>query len=170
MSGTGGCNCDPESIFELAERTLDPEREREVRTHLQRCPGCRDLYEQDMKLTTFLCSLEFSKLRSRSVCREVTMALPTRPYKARLLWAILALGLFVAALLALNLYGTNPLTSTTSIVEMLFGMISGFAGVFKTVLKVAGSVILVALAVGALADLLIAAAVLSATRRRSREA
>ncbi len=170
MSGASGCNCDPESIFELAESTLEPERECEVRTHLRKCPGCRDLYEQDMKLTTFLGSLEFSEIRSRSVCREVAMALPTRPYKARFLWGVLALGLFVAALLALNLYGTNPLTSTTSVVEILFGMISGFAGVLNTVLKVAGSVILVALAVGAAADLLIAAAVLSVTRRRSREA
>ncbi|MDQ4106267.1 MAG: zf-HC2 domain-containing protein, partial [Actinomycetota bacterium] len=110
MSGArdAGCNCEPEVIFELAERALEPGREREVRRHLDDCPGCQELYERELRLNACLGSLEFSRTDSRSVCEAVAMALPTRPIKARLVWALVAAGLLATALLALGMQGANP--------------------------------------------------------------
>lgn len=169
MSGARDGCCDPEVIFELADRSLDPAREREVRDHLEACPGCRQLYERDVSLNTFLGSIEFSELRSRSVCREVAMALPTRPARVRVLWGTLAVGLLVVALLALHVNGANPVTPATSVLDTFLGITSGFADVTLRLFRLAGPVILVALLIGALADVLIAAAIFSAARR-SREA
>src|ERR671917_936886 len=160
--------CDPQVIFELADGTLGPERAREVRDHLPACPGCRELYEKEQKLNAFLDSLEVAE--SRSVCPGVVMALPTRPLKARLLWAALALALLLAASLALILGGTHPAVFAVNALGVFWGVVSGFADVAQTILVAAGPVLLVALAVGALLDLTLAAALLWTTRRRAHAA
>ena len=161
--------CDPEAIFELADGGLGTRREREVRAHLRGCPECRDLYEKELNLNAFLDTLEFAELRSRSVCRGVAMALPTRPLKARLLWAALALALLLAASLALSLDGTNPAVFAMNALGLFWGLVSGFEDVVRTIFVATGKALLGALAVGAPLDLLIAATVLALTRRRARE-
>jgi len=167
MSGPG--RCDPGAIFELADGALGPERVREIRNHLNDCPGCRELYEKELELNAYLRSMEFAE-PPRSVCPGVAMALPTRPLKARLLWAALALILLLVASLALSLDGTNPAVFVVNALSVFWSVVSGFADVARTILVAAGPVLLVALAAGALLDLLIAAALLWTTRRRAREA
>ena len=162
--------CDPEMIFELADGALGPEREREIRAHLRRCAECRDVYEKELSLNAFLDTLQFAEPPAQSVCRGVAMALPTRPLKARFLWAALALALLVVASLALSLDGTNPAAFAVDALDVFWGLVSGFADVISAVFVAAGTVILGALAVGALLDLLIAATVLVLTRRRTRTA
>ena len=172
MSGprTPGRNCDPEVVFELAERTLGPGREREVRRHLDACPDCRNLYEREMRINEHLGSLKFSEADQRSVCESVAMALPTRPVKARLVWALLAVGLLATALFALVSQGTNPATFVMDAVGNFQGASVMLTDVFGAALAAAGSVILGALAVGAVLDLLLAAVLFSVVRRRTREA
>ena len=160
--------CDPEEIFELAEGVLGPEREREVRVHVGRCRGCRALYESELALNASLGSLEFEE--HRSVCRAVAMALPTRSVKVRLLWAGLAVALLLCASLALSLDGTNPAIFAVDALVMFWGFVSGSADVVRVLLAEVGPALLVAVAVGALLDLIIAAAYLSVSRRRAREA
>jgi predicted anti-sigma-YlaC factor YlaD len=160
--------CDPEVIFELANGALGTEREREVRAHLGRCRGCRALYESELKLNASLGSLEFEE--PRSVCRVVAMALPTRSFKVRMLWAGLALILLFVAALALSLDGTNPAVFAVDALVMFRGFVSGSADVVRVFLVAVGPALLVALAVGALLDLIIAAVYLSVSRRRAREA
>jgi predicted anti-sigma-YlaC factor YlaD len=162
-----GRRCDPEAVFELADGALGPERMREARAHLDACPDCRKLYEKEMELNALLGSLEFAE--PRSVCPAVAMELPTRPLKARLLWAALALVLLLFASLALNLHGINPAALAVSALGVFWSVVSGFADVVQAVLAVAGPVLLVALLVGALLDLLLAAALLWTTRRHARE-
>src|ERR671926_508124 len=156
--------CNPQVIFELADGALGPERAREVRDHLEACPDCRKLYEKEQELNAFLGSLEFAE--SRSIRRGVVMALPTRPLKARLLWAALALALLLVASLALSFDGTSPVDFAVSALGAFWSLVSGFADVVQAVLVVAGPVLLVALAAGALLDLLLAAALFRMTRRR----
>ena len=160
--------CDPQLIFELADGALGPERAREVRAHLEACPGCRKLYEKEQQLNAALDSLEFTE--ARSVCPDVVIALPTRPLKTRLLWAALALALLVVALLALSLAGTTPAVFAVNALGVFWGVVSGFADAAQTVLVAAGPIIVIALGVGALLDLSLAAALLWTTRRRPREA
>ena len=172
MSGprSPGCNCDPEVVFELADRALATGREREVRRHLDVCPGCRELYEREVRLSDCLGSLKLSGPNHRSVRESVVMALPTRPVKARLLWALVGVGLLVTALFALATQGMNPTAFVVDSVEIFQGASMALASVLDTVLAAAGSVILLALAVGAVLDLLLAAILLSVVRRRTREA
>jgi anti-sigma factor RsiW len=160
--------CDPQVIFELADGALGPEREREIRKHLEACPGCRKLYEKELELSALLDSLELAE--PRSVCPGVAMALPTRPLKARLLWTAVALALLVVASLALSLEGTPPAVFAVNALGVFWGVVSGFADVARTILVAAGPVLLAALAVGALLDLSLAAALLWMTRRRARAA
>ena len=160
--------CDPQVIFELADGTLGPERAREVRAHLEACPGCHKLYEKERELNAALDSLELAE--PRSVCPAVVMALPTRPLKTRLLWAALSLALLLVASLALSLDGTTPAVFAVNALGVFWGVVSGFADAAQTILVAAGPVILAALVVGALLDLSLAAALLWTTRRRAREA
>lgn len=162
--------CDPEMVFELAEGTLSQDRKREAQEHLNACPECQEMYQREVDLNAYLECLELSEAGSRSVCRGVAMALPTRPVRARVMWGILALALMLAALFALSLNGTNPVTSATSVVDVLWSLVSGFADLVVTVFVMAGPVLLIALLFGAIADVIIAAAVFSAARRNSREA
>lgn len=162
------CRCDPQAIFELADGALGPERERELRSHLEDCPGCRELYEKELNLSAFLGALDMAE--PRSVRPGVAIALPTRPLKARLLWAALALALLMVASLALSLDGTNPAVFAMNALGAFWGVVSGFADVAGTILVAVGPVLLVALAAGALFDLSLAAALLWMTRRRARAA
>ncbi len=165
---SGPRRCDPQAIFELTDGALGPEWGREVRAHLETCPGCRKLYEKERELNAFLDSVEFAE--SRSVCPGVVMALPTRPLKARLLWATLALALLLVASLALSLDGSNPAVFAVNALGVFWGVVSGFTDVAQTILVAAGPIILVALVVGALLDLSLAVALLWTTKRRTREA
>jgi anti-sigma factor RsiW len=162
--------CDPETVFELADGALGAERAREARSHLDECPPCRELYEKELEINALLRSTELADPRLRSVCPMVAMALPTRPLKARLLWASTALILLLAASLALSLDGTNPAVFAVNTLGVFWGVVSGFADVARTTVVAAGPILFAALAVGALLDLCLAAAFLWMTRRRSREA
>jgi predicted anti-sigma-YlaC factor YlaD len=160
--------CDPQVIFELADGALGPEQTREIRDHLETCSGCRKLYEKELRLSAFLGSLELAE--PRSVSPSVAMALPTRPLKARLLWAALALALLLVASLALSLDGTHPAVFAVNALGVFWGVVSGFADLARSILVAIGPILLVALAVGALLDLSLAAALLWMTRRRARAA
>jgi len=168
MSRPGGPRCDPERVFELADGGLPAEAELEVRAHLGRCPACRELYEDELRLNACIGSLEVGE--ARSVCREVAMALPTRLVGGRILWAALALALLGAVSLALSLDGTNPPALALDSVVAFWGFVSGLAEVAEAFLVAAGPGLLVALGVGAILDLLIAGVVFSVSRRRAREA
>jgi len=162
--------CDPEKVFELADGGLDPEQEQEIKSHLALCQGCRELYERELGLNAFLRSLDFSGTHSWSVCQGVAMALPTRCAKMRILWGLLASVLLVVALASLKFNGTEPVILAMSTVGASWGFVAGAAKVAHSIIAVAGSVILLALAVGALADVFIALVILSVSRnRRTRE-
>jgi len=159
--------CDPEPIFELADGSLGSERERAVRTHLRECGGCRSLYESELRLNASLGSLAFED--PRSVCRGVAMALPTRSLRARLLWAGLAIVLLVTASVSLMLGGTNLAVLFIEAMGVFWGFVTGFADVLRVVFAAIGPALLVALAVGALVDLVVVAVYLSVSRQRARE-
>ncbi|MGB3634939.1 MAG: zf-HC2 domain-containing protein [Rubrobacteraceae bacterium] len=167
MSLPGGCGCEPEEIFELADQALTPERERAVRSHLEQCPGCYELYKRETDLNSCLESLSFSE--PRSVCAGVAMALPTRPLKARLLWTLLAVMLLSTALFALGVNGVNPAAFVVDAMTMFWGSAAMITDVLDTVLAIAGGTLLTVLAVGALIDLLLAAIFVSVFRRRTRQ-
>ncbi|MBA4115721.1 MAG: zf-HC2 domain-containing protein [Rubrobacter sp.] len=166
-----GCGCDPEKVFELVDGSLRPEQQGGVREHLASCPGCQELYEREVDLNAYLSSLDFSGMRSRSVCQGVAMALPTRPAGVRVLWGVLASALFVAALITLELNGAEPVLMAMSILGTFWGLVVGSADVARAVFAAAGSTILLALALGAVMDVLIALAIVTLSRgRRAREA
>lgn len=98
------------------------------------------------------------------------MELPTRSVKVRLLWAGLAVAVLLTASLALSLEGTNPAVFAVEALGLFWGFVSGFADVARAILVAVGPALLVAFAVGALIDLIIAAVYLSVSRRRAREA
>ncbi len=169
-----GPPCDHERVFELADGGLEPEEAREVRRHVELCSPCRDLYEREVHLNSYLRSDDFSggRMVSCSVHRGVAMALPTRSPVARLLWAALAGALLLLALAYLELNDTEPVMLAMSMLAACWGLVSGSADVVRAVLAAAGPTILLVLALGALADLLIALVFVSASRgrRRAREA
>jgi hypothetical protein len=160
--------CDPEPIFELADGSLGPDREREVRTHLRECRGCLELYERELRLNASLGALTFQE--PRSVCRGVAMALPTRSLRARLLWAGLAVVLLLTTSVIMMLGGTNPAALAVEAMSVFWGFVAGLADVIHVVFAAVGPALLVALAVGAIVDLVMVAVYLSVSRRRAREA
>ena len=171
--GPNPCACDHEAVFELADGGLSGGTARAVREHLDRCPGCRELYDRELELNAYLSSLDFPGPRasSCSVHRGVAMALPTRSPLARALWAGLAATLFALAFVYLELNGAEPLILAMNLLAAGWGFVSGSAGVASTVFAAAGPTILVVLVLGAVADLLIALALVSVHRgRRAREA
>ena len=170
MSAPRERRCDPEAVFELADGALNAGRARETRAHLDECPPCREVYERELELGAFLRSAELAEPRARSVCPVVAMALPTRPLKARILWASLALVLLLVASLALSLDGANPVGFAANALDAFWSVIAGLTDVAQTMLVAAAPVLLAALVVGALLDLCLASALLWTTRRRSREA
>ncbi len=159
------CGCDPEAVFELADATLDGGREGEVRHHVIGCPGCRELYERELGLNALLGDLDPGVARSRSVCRGVAMALPTRAAKARILWAALAGVLLISAVLALSLDGTNPAVFAANTLGALWELVSGLAGVVWGIVAAAGPILVFALVAGAVVDLIIAVVLLRKRRR-----
>lgn len=161
-------HCDPEPIFELADGSLGPEREREVRAHLRDCQYCLNLYEGELRLTTSLGSLDFEQ--PKSVCPGVAMALPTRSLRARMLWAGLAVVLLLTTSLTLMLSGSSFAAPLMEAASFFWGFVSGMADVIQVIMAVLGPALLVALAVGAIVDLVIAAVYLAVSRRRAREA
>ncbi|MDQ3860568.1 MAG: zf-HC2 domain-containing protein [Actinomycetota bacterium] len=166
------CGCDPEKVFELADGGLSVDQEREVREHLASCPGCRELYERERDLSACLGSLDFSRMPRRSVCQSVAMALPTRSLRARVLWGLLAGALLVAALVSLELHGREPVIPVMSILSACWGLMVGSTELTRAVFSAAGTTILLALALGTLADVLIALTVVFIRNRgrRVREA
>jgi anti-sigma factor RsiW len=160
-------HCDPEPIFELADGSLGPERDREVRTHLRDCQDCRKLYERELRLNASLGSLDFEQ--PRSVCQGVAMALPTRSLRARLLWGGLAVVLLLIASMTMMLGGTNFAAFFLEAASVFWGFIAGLADVTQVVFAAVGPVLLVALAVGAIVDLVMVAVYLSVSRGRARE-
>ena len=157
--------CDPEAVFELADGGLGPARKREVRDHLDECPECKGIYRREMGLSRSLCALKYAESGSDSISRSVAMALPTRRMRARFLWALLAAALLAVSLLALEIYQSDPIVPVVDALSVFWGFVAGAAEVTRAAFAAAGSVLLVALGVGALLDLLIAAAVLTAARR-----
>ena len=168
MSRSRGPGCDPEGVFELADGDLSPERELEVRTHLDHCPSCGDLYEEELNLNACLGELEMGE--PSSVCREVAMSLPNRTMVARLVWVGLAGVLLLTAVIALGLNGTNPAAFAVEALGTFWGFVSGLSDATEALLVAVGPALLLALGVGAVVDLLIAGAVFSISRRRTREA
>ena len=166
------CGCDPEKVFELADGGLSVDQEREVREHLASCPGCRELYERERDLSACLGSLDFSRTHRGSVCQSVAMALPTRSLQARVLWGLLAGALLVAALVSLELHGREPVIPVMSILSACWGLMVGSTELTRAVFSAAGTTILLALALGTLADVLIALTVVFIRNRgrRVREA
>jgi anti-sigma factor RsiW len=160
-------HCDPEPIFELADGSLGPERDREVRTHLRDCQDCRKLYERELRLNASLGSLDFEQ--PRSVCQGVAMALPTRSLRARLLWGGLAVVLLLIASMTMMLGGTNFAAFFLEAASVFWGFVAGLADVTQVVFAAVGPVLLVALAVGAIVDLVMVAVYLSVSRGRARE-
>lgn len=157
--------CDPEAVFELADGALAPDRRREIRHHVETCAECAELYEKERGLNEFLSSVQLADGPERSVCRGVAMALPTRRLGARLLWAGLAVAMVLASVVVVGLDGAVPMISVSSVLGGFWGYVSGITGLLHTMLAVAGSTVLIALVAGALVDLVIAAAVVSAARR-----
>ena len=169
--GTNPCACDHELVFELADGGLDQEVAGPLRAHLKDCAGCRELYERELDLNAYLSSLDFPEPRSCSVHRGVAMALPTRSFSARFLWATLAATLLGLVFVYLELNGAGPLILAAGILAAGWGLVLGSADVAQALLAAAGSTILLVLAVGTLADLLLALAFVSVhRRRRAREA
>ena len=167
----GQNRCDHEMVFELADGGLDEEVAAPLRRHLRECADCRGIYEHELDLNAYLLSLDFPEPRSCSVHRMVAMALPTRSLPARLVWAALAVALLVLVFVYLELNGAGPLIQASDVLAVGWGLILGSADVARAVLAAAGSTVLLVLAVGTLADLLLALAVVSVhRRRRAREA
>jgi hypothetical protein len=161
--------CDPQPIFELADGSLGVEREREVRAHLEHCGVCRSLYERELQLNASLGSLDLEP--PKSVCPGVAMALPTRSFRARVMWAVLAVMLFLTASAAMLLEGSNLAVLPMQTAGVFWGFVAGMADMVQVVFAVLGPALLVALAVGAVVDLAIAAVYLAVyRRRRAREA
>ena len=166
-------SCDRERVFVLADGALEGEAAREVRSHLGRCPECRELYEREVDLNSYLRSADFLEGRpSCSVHRAVAMALPTRSPASRLLWAALAGVLLILAFVYMELNGAEPVILAASVLAACWGFVSGSAEVVRAVFAAAGPTVLIVLGFGALADLLIATATyfVVSRGRRAREA
>lgn len=171
MSGGGPnpCGCDHELVFELADGGLDEGAAAPVHNHLRECVGCRELYEHELDLNSYLSSLDLTGPScSSSVHRGVAMALPTRCLGARLAWATLSATLLVLAFVYLELNDTEPLIMAAGVLAAGWGLLLGSTDVARTLLAAVGSTLLLVLAVGTLADLLIALAFVSVHRRRTR--
>lgn len=174
MSATAGRGaCDPEGIFELADGQATGERARAVRSHLDRCPGCRNLYEREVALNERLGAFDGCHAPGRSVSRMVAMALPTRTAQARAVWAMLATALSLSALLALEVSGRSLAMILFDAASWSSGAFAGTWDVGRILFTVVGRWVVIALLVGVVIDLALAAvvAVIFARRdRRTREA
>ena len=166
--GSNPCACDHELVFQFADGSLDEGAMAPLRDHLVVCAECCELYERELDLNAYLSSLDFPGPCSSSVHKGVAMALPTRCLGARLAWAALAATLLALSFVYLELNGMEPLILAAGVLAAGWGLLLGSADVAHTLLAAAGSTLLLVLAVGALADLLIALAFVSVHRRRTR--
>ncbi|TCJ15663.1 hypothetical protein E0L93_12675 [Rubrobacter taiwanensis] len=165
------CPYGEEDIFQLVEGELDPGRRRALRAHLRGCAACRERYERELMLSDSLRSLGRSELRETpSIACQVAMALPTRSGRARIMWTLFGAVLFALAVVALELRDVSLITAGMEVLGFSWGVASGLAGMLRIFFTAAGSFILLALAVGALIDLGIAAGWILFRRRRAREA
>ena len=98
------------------------------------------------------------------------MALPTRSFRSRLLWAGLAVVLLLTTSLTLMLRGSNIAALFMEAMGVFWGFVASMADVIQVVFAAVGPALLVALAVGAAVDLAIAVVYLAVFRRRAREA
>jgi hypothetical protein len=112
--------------------------------------------------------MEYAEFRHGSVSRSVAMALPTRRMRARFLWALLSVALLAVSLLALELYQSGPVGPVVDTLGVFWGFVAGASDVARAVFATVGSVLLIALGLGAVFDLLVAAAVVTAVRRSRR--
>lgn len=159
--------CAHERVFELADGSLEPEEARKVRRHVDLCPPCRKHYEREANLNSRLRSADFLEgSPSCSVYRGVAMALPTRSPVARLLWAALAAVLLLTTLGYMETNGARPVMLATDVLAACWSLVSGAADLVRAVLAATGSIVLLVLVAGALADLLIALAFLWGRRAR----
>jgi hypothetical protein len=162
--------CNPEKVFEFADRGsegFDPEQKQKMREHLACCAECRELYERELSLNAFLASLDLAEVCAcRSISQHVVMALPTRSTWVRIFWGLIASVLLVTAFVSLKSNGTEPIILVASTVGACWGFVAGSAKVAHSVFATAGPILLLVLALGALADLLIALVVLSVSRKR----
>lgn len=171
MAGRGGCDrCDSEAVFELAEGSLAQGRKSEVLNHLRECPGCSERYEREKRLSECL-SASFvvsggvaNRPAATSLCRDVAMSIPTRSGKARAAWIALALGLFLVAGFAMSVGGNSPVVTASGLVDEFWTSSSMLADTFMMFLSLVAPIILIAFAVGAALDLVIAAFVVAARR------
>lgn len=158
--------CSAEEIFEFCEGSLEPGREREIRSHLRRCAACRGLHEREMSLSAALSGAgdgDSGDSRVRAA-RKVALALPTRSAAARLVWGAGAAALLAAALLSLALHAVQPISFVTDFMATCWGLTSGVSDAAGILLIVAGPTLFVALIVGAFVDALIAATLLAVAR------
>lgn len=174
QAGSEARCCGSEEIFEFCEGTLEPARAREMRDHLRSCSRCRSLYEQEISLSAALSCAEsreeerrgeFARARA-GASQRVAMALPTRSVAAKVMWGGGAAALLTMALISLSLHSVQPFTFITHFMGVCWGLTSGISDAAGILLTVSGSTILIALAVGALVDALIAATLLIAARWR----
>lgn len=160
--------CDPEAVFELVDGGLGQARRHDLREHLDACPGCGEIYRREMGLSRSLCSMQYMEFGYGSVSRSVAMALPTRRMRARFLWALLSVALLAVSLLALELYQSGPVGPVVDALGVFWGFVTGASDVVRAVFAAVGSGLLIALGLGAVFDLLVAAAVVTAVRRSRR--
>ena len=97
------------------------------------------------------------------------MALPTRSLRARLLWAVVAVVLLLTTSVTMMLGGTNFAALFLEAASVFWGFVAGLADLTQVVFAAVGPALLVALAVGAIVDLVMVAVYLSVSRRRARE-
>lgn len=98
------------------------------------------------------------------------MSLPTRSAGGRVMWGLLAVVLLLAALSSLELEAAQPIMLSMGILGAFWALISSSVEVLIAIVDAAGLTILLLLVLGALADLLIALAVVFSRRRRAQEA
>lgn len=86
------------------------------------------------------------------------------------MWGLLAVVLLLAALSSLELEAAQPIMLSMGILGAFWALISSSVEVLIAIVDAAGLTILLLLVLGALADLLIALAVVFSRRRRAQEA
>ncbi len=86
------------------------------------------------------------------------------------MWGLLAVVLLLAAFSSLELEAAQPIMLSMGILGAFWALISSSVEVLIAIVDAAGLTILLLLVLGALADLLIALAVVFSRRRRAQEA
>src|SRR5688572_33258571 len=98
------------------------------------------------------------------------MSLPTQSSKTRFHWPVLAVVLLLSASVAMIFFGMNLAVLAVAAMNVFWGFVAGLADVIQVVFAAIGQALLIALAIGAFVDLVIAAVYLAVSRRHAREA